>query len=289
MDYKELNHSDLGEVFTSFYSDVDVNDNELAHHGIKGMKWGIRKYQNSDGSLTAAGRKRYAKLKQREGKAKLKAKRKAAKAAVKAAKKAEKKAEKDAEKAKEAELKAIATMKKKGAGQLTDAELATAIKRLETEKRYRDLNPEAVSTGRMFVNEVVMPAAKEAGKTLLKDFITKQGKNLLGLNDSKEVEDGLAELKKEVENLRLKKEKAGYERDLEPKANAKLQEKHDRLKLEKEIKEYEEAIKPSKKNERSIDDLLKEYDKYDEETRKRIKDASSLMESIDKLKKKKKD
>lgn len=31
----------------------------LMHHGIKGMKWGIRRYQNSDGSLTPAGKKRY--------------------------------------------------------------------------------------------------------------------------------------------------------------------------------------------------------------------------------------
>lgn len=33
--------------------------NELCHHGILGQKWGIRRYQNSDGSLTAAGKKRY--------------------------------------------------------------------------------------------------------------------------------------------------------------------------------------------------------------------------------------
>ena len=33
-------------------------DNELYHHGIKGMRWGVRRYQNPDGSLTNAGRKR---------------------------------------------------------------------------------------------------------------------------------------------------------------------------------------------------------------------------------------
>lgn len=32
---------------------------ELYHHGVKGQKWGIRRYQNDDGTLTDAGRKRY--------------------------------------------------------------------------------------------------------------------------------------------------------------------------------------------------------------------------------------
>lgn len=36
-----------------------IQSKELAHHGIKGMKWGVRKYQNKDGSLTPAGKKRY--------------------------------------------------------------------------------------------------------------------------------------------------------------------------------------------------------------------------------------
>lgn len=33
----------------------------LAHHGIKGMKWGVRRWQNSDGTLTEEGKKHYSK------------------------------------------------------------------------------------------------------------------------------------------------------------------------------------------------------------------------------------
>ena len=32
---------------------------ELCHHGIKGQKWGVRRYQFADGSLTPNGKKRY--------------------------------------------------------------------------------------------------------------------------------------------------------------------------------------------------------------------------------------
>lgn len=33
----------------------------IAHHGIKGQKWGIRRYRNADGTLTEAGKKHYLK------------------------------------------------------------------------------------------------------------------------------------------------------------------------------------------------------------------------------------
>jgi len=36
-----------------------MENKELTHHGIKGQKWGVRRYRNTDGSLTEAGKKRY--------------------------------------------------------------------------------------------------------------------------------------------------------------------------------------------------------------------------------------
>ena len=39
-----------------------MQNNELIHYGVKGMKWGVRRYQNKDGSLTPEGQKKYAKV-----------------------------------------------------------------------------------------------------------------------------------------------------------------------------------------------------------------------------------
>lgn len=38
---------------------IAPHDHELYHHGVKGMKWGVRRYRNSDGTLTPEGKKRY--------------------------------------------------------------------------------------------------------------------------------------------------------------------------------------------------------------------------------------
>lgn len=49
-----------------------MNEKYLEHHGIKGMKWGVRRYQNADGSLTAIGRKRRSSDDEKVSKKKLK-------------------------------------------------------------------------------------------------------------------------------------------------------------------------------------------------------------------------
>lgn len=37
---------------------MSITEDELQHHGVKGQKWGVRRYQNKDGSLTPEGKKR---------------------------------------------------------------------------------------------------------------------------------------------------------------------------------------------------------------------------------------
>lgn len=65
LDIAEFNN-ELQEDRTNMRLESNVNKrvlshsiDELYHHGVKGMHWGVRRYQNEDGSLTAAGRRRY--------------------------------------------------------------------------------------------------------------------------------------------------------------------------------------------------------------------------------------
>lgn len=52
-----MNYSKKNEQVFVAYRTTEQKSDELCHYGVKGMKWGVRRYQNKDGSLTAAGKK----------------------------------------------------------------------------------------------------------------------------------------------------------------------------------------------------------------------------------------
>lgn len=188
---------------------------ELYHWGTKGMKWGIRRYQNKDGSLTPAGRKRYAqeeaRLKEREKT--LKGREKAAARQAKLdAKKAEldarEKALKGGKKKSKAPEENTASNKPKSMRDMTDDELREHTTRMQLEKQYIDAQknlsaaiPQKVSKGKAFMasvmNDVLVPAAKSAGKDWAENFM----KKTLGL---KSPADELKELENEYKKLEWK-------------------------------------------------------------------------------------
>lgn len=97
---------------------------ELKHWGIKGMKWGVRRYQNKDGSLTPAGKKRYS----------------------------------DGSISSSSTSKSSQTSqqpKKKTVSEMSDQELRDAVNRLRLEQDYAKLNPEKVSRGKKFVDNLL--------------------------------------------------------------------------------------------------------------------------------------
>lgn len=170
-------------------SNINKTDS-LYHHGILGMKWGVRRYQNKDGSLTPAGKRKAAKMKEKY--TELTGKR--------LVRKPTKKVEDQND-----------SNKKKSIKELSDAELRDKINRLQMEKQAKGLESDLASNGQKFVTsvrkDVLAPAAIEAGKRLLTDLMLKVGKDKLGLNPQ-ETKDALSELKKEVDKLELEKRKA---------------------------------------------------------------------------------
>lgn len=164
--------------------------NELYHYGTLGMKWGIRRYQNKDGSLTPAGKKRYAKLNL------------------------------ELEKLKPPGEKTQKSSNKTASG-MSDDELRTAINRLRMESEYKQLvsslSPKKVQKG----ESLVAKAGKYAVKKVFDSFVAEAAKNKnSGEKKSnkkpeasetekanREYEEGNKRLKLQMERAELKRKK----------------------------------------------------------------------------------
>ena len=113
-------------------------NNELNHHGIKGQKWGIRRFQNKDGSLTLAGRKRQ---------------------------KQNNDGPMHEDHSKSHSIKSVKSM--------SDKELRDRINRLNMERQYAQLTAQEKSVGKKIVSEVLLNVGKELAKEYLKNYAKK--------------------------------------------------------------------------------------------------------------------
>ena len=163
-----------------------LSDEELYHHGILGQKWGLRRYQNADGTLTPEGRERMlARARKYESKANItvgesySAKLRRAKLNQKA-----KDARYEIKKSdlKKARLKKSENNAKRSVKDMSDDELRREIARAKLENEYSQLHPKHVSAGQKFASYVfkrmILPSATSVGTA----YFTKVGKIWLGIS-----------------------------------------------------------------------------------------------------------
>ena len=131
----------------------------LIHYGILGMKWGVRRYQNKDGSLTSAGKKRYG----------------------------------NNDDIKDSPQKNTEEPKKKSVKDMSDEELRREINRMQLEQSYLRMTGQNIEKGKSAVEialgkmkeSFVSTVAQKSGQILAERLVN----SMLGVKDNKDNKD----------------------------------------------------------------------------------------------------
>ena len=134
-------------------------DDVLIHYGILGMKWGVRRYQNKDGSLTSAGKKRYG----------------------------------NNDDIKDSPQKNTEEPKKKSVKDMSDEELRREINRMQLEQNYLRMTGQNIEKGKSAVEialgkmkeSFVSTVAQKSGQILAERLVN----SMLGVKDNKDNKD----------------------------------------------------------------------------------------------------
>lgn len=118
--------------------DAVSNSDFLSHYGISGQKWGVRRFQNEDRTLTEEGKKRYSRY-DKALRDEVKEKRVSERQSKKEARQAKKEARQARKEAKEAAIPESMRWRPEEAKYLDDAELNRRNNRLQREKQYMDM------------------------------------------------------------------------------------------------------------------------------------------------------
>lgn len=134
-------------------------DDVLIHYGILGMKWGVRRYQNKDGSLTSAGKKRYG----------------------------------NNDDIKDAPQKNTEEPKKKSVKDMSDEELRREVNRMQLEQNYLRMTGQNIEKGKSAAEialgkmkeSFISTVAQKSGQILAERLVN----SMLGVKDNKDNKD----------------------------------------------------------------------------------------------------
>lgn len=159
---------------------INYEEEYLAHHGIKGQRHGIRRFQNYDGSLTAAGKLRYSVgngeksiSKKVDPKSAAKLKKRQAKEAAKLERLKIKEAAKNEKYKENLEKKKSHMTNKEYVKTLSNEELKAINNRDIAENTWLKNHPEKKTVGRYIADDLLKPAFEKAMKEQVNNYVSK--------------------------------------------------------------------------------------------------------------------